>query len=212
MKKGDMDPLNVALVGLFVVLAINVFLYFRPKYIQEGFATIAIDGERIPQCLIRDSEAQALLASLDKNSPHYDEFKMIVQKALCMDADITGSAAGPYSTYQLPFATAHDIEPVASFVGRCVRRVVRSRDIEMVIGKFEERGNELLKQLCAKPDVALQKFRGILMRVMANISPVCIAPKANLDTPVGVRDPGYFEPESVKHLQEYTIKGGVQYF
>lgn len=206
-----MDPLNIALTAFFVVLSIAVFLYFRPKFISEGFTTIAL-SEDMPRCLLRDADAQSLLASLDKHSEHYGEFKLILQKALCIDADVTGSAAGPYTTYALPFATAHDIEPSASFVGRCVRNVARSRDIEMVIGKFQDRGNELLSQLCVNPTIQKHKFRHILLRVMAHITPVCIAPKANLDIPKGTRDPGYFMPESVKHLQEYTIRGDVQYF
>lgn len=206
-----MDPLHLALVGFFVVLALATFLYFRPKYVQEGFAAIALEEDTMPKCLLRDMDAQALLASLDRTSPNYPEFKLIVQKALCIDADITGSAAGPYSTYSLPFATAHDIEPAASFVGRCVRHTARSRDLEMVIGKFQDRGNELLSQLCPNAPQAKIQFRAILTKVMANISPVCIAPKANMDRPTGVRDPGYFEPESVKCLQDYTIQGGYQY-
>jgi len=224
-----MDPLQIAFGAFVCVLAIGIFLYFRPKFLQEGneqkegFATVALDGEAMPKCLLRDADAQGLLAqfqALKYAAPNsdtgaaYDELKMVLQKVLCIDADITGSAAGPYSTYQLPFVTAHDAEPAASFVGRCVRHSVRSRDVEYTIGKYEDRGKELIAQLCfdeATRKQAMSTFHNIVARVTRNISRVCIAPKANLDHPSGVRDPGYYEPENVQHLQEYTIQGDKQY-
>ena len=152
--------MRVAFYAFLVVLAIAIFLYFRPKFISrstEGFATIALDGETMPKCLIRDANSQQLLAQFQglkassapssATSVAYDEFKLILQKLLCIDADITGSGAGPFSTYQLPFATAHDIEPAANFVARCSKSALRSRDVEMAMEKFESRGKELIDRI-----------------------------------------------------------------
>lgn len=225
-----MKGLIYAAIGAYVVvISIMLFIYFRPKFInekftQEGFTTIAIDGEKIPKCFLRDAEAQRLLHMMhglrmqkpsSEASMAYDELKLILQKALCLDADVTGPAAGPYSTYQFPFTTAHDIEPTANLVGRCTRHVARERDIDMVIEKYDYRGSVLINQLCDNNSraTALNSFHSILDRVKRNIMTVCVAPKANLDKPTGVRDPGYFESEKVKSLTPYTISGGgKQYF
>lgn len=214
--------MNIALAAFFVALAIAAFLYFRPRFFAEGFATIALDGESMPKCFLRDAEAQRILAEFSgAQAPAsdagmaYAELKLILQKALCMDADITGSGAGPYSTYQMPFATAHDIEPAASFVGRCVKGAVRTRDLEMVIDKFEGRGVELIGTLCAdkaKRARVLEMFHNVLARASRNMADKCLVEKATLDIPAGPRDPGYFEPDSVKELGKYTITGNAQYF
>ena len=223
MVRIRMDPMNIALAAFFVALAIAAFLYFRPHFLAEGFATIALDGETMPKCFLRDTEAQRILvefagahrAPASDAAMAYAELKLILQKALCMDADITGSGAGAYSTYQMPFATAHDIEPAASFVGRCVKGAVRTRDLEMVIDKFEARGAELINTLCAdKAQRArvMNMFHNVLARASRNMADKCIVEKASLDVPAGARDPGYFEPDSLKELRPYAIQGGAQYF
>ena len=214
-----MDPLKIATYAFLVVLAIGIVLYLRPRFISEGFTTVAIEGEIMPRCLARDAESQALLAQLySKAAPNsdagvaYEEFKLILQKLLCIDADVTGSGMGAYSTYQLPYATAHDIEPAASFVGRCVRRAVRERDVMMVLEKFESRGNVLLKTICggdsAGMNATITAFNSIVKRVGARITSNCLMEKANMDVPAGPRDPGYFTPPNVEELGEYTLFGG----
>jgi hypothetical protein len=225
-----MDSSSAALIAFFVVLTISVAVYLRPELFRgialappacEGFTTIAIDGEMIPKCFLRDAEAQRLVAKLapavagaPPASPQamaLAELKVILQKALCIDADLAGAGMGPYSTYQLPYMTSHDVEPVANFVNRCLRNAVRSRDIEMVIGTLEQRGYTLLSILCGKPQ-ELSDAQGMLKNILAragrNISDYCLKEKASLDTPAGVRDPGYYEPPALKELRPYEIVGG----
>lgn len=225
-----MDSSIAALVAFFVVLTIAVFIYLRPSYFRlptgaygqcEGFTTIAIDGKSLPKCFLRDAEAQRLLAlfasiptTMAPASPAamaLAELTVILQKALCIDADLAGAGMGPYSTYQLPYLTSHDVEPAANFVGRCLRNAVRSRDIEMVIGTFEQRGNELLQTLCGNAQQlsdAQGMFKNIMGRAARNISEYCLKEKASLDMPAGVRDPGYYEPPALKELRSYEIVGG----
>ena len=218
-----MNPMRVAFYAFLVVLAIAIFLYFRPKFISrstEGFATIALDGETMPKCLIRDANSQQLLAQFQglkassapssATSVAYDEFKLILQKLLCIDADITGSGAGPFSTYQLPFATAHDIEPAANFVARCSKSALRSRDVEMAMEKFESRGKELIDQMTFDAESrrsSHQAFHAIVVRVQRNIAGPCLTPKSTLDVPAGVRDPGYYTPNGLEENGPYSIRG-----
>jgi len=204
---------------VFIILGC-VFLYaaYTNKHFPkiEGFTTIALDDQTLPKCFLRDAEAQSLIKDLSTsmNRSAFEELRLIVQKVLCIDADITGAGAGIYSTYQLPFATAHDIEPAASFVNRCVKHAARSRDVEMVIDKFEGRGAQLITSLVsdpAKKKQAMNQFHNILSRAASKITKNCLAEKSALDVPAGPRDPGYFVPGFVEEQGPYTIKGAVQY-
>jgi len=223
----DTRMMQIAAIFFVLLIVIGTYLYFRTRgynKVEEGFATIALDGEAMPKCFLRNVDAQNLLARFQAQkivSPNteagmaYDELKLIMQKALCIDADITGTAVGAYSTYQLPFATMHDMEPVANFVSRCRRQAVRERDVELTIGKLQSRGEELIKRLCvdkATAATAVNDF-GIIMRDVKNrISANCLEGKASaISRPMGVRDPGYFEPEAVKELSPYKITGDFQY-
>jgi hypothetical protein len=212
---------NIALAAFFVVVLVGIIVYFRPRFFSEGFTTIAIDSATAPKCFLRDADAQKLISkflavrNMPPSSPKamaLAELTLILQKMLCIDADITGAAMGPYSTYQLPYATAHDIEPAAEFVNRCLKNAVRSRDIEVAMGKFEDRGYELLDVLCGgTPEHAANKelFRGIVLRASRNISEYCLKPKNSLDTPAGPRDPAYFDPGSAaSDARPYQISGG----
>lgn len=211
---------NNVLIAFFVVVIIGVLLYFRPRFFSEGFTTIAIDDVTGPKCFLRDADAQKLIshfAAVKQMPPASEkamalaELTLILQKMLCIDADLAGSGMGPYSTYQLPYVTAHDIEPTANFVNRCIRNAVRSRDIEVQMGLFEDRGIELLNTLCGgtpehAQNVAL--FRGIVVRATRNISEYCLKEKNGLDRPAGPRDPGYYNPGGLVDSRPYEISGG----
>lgn len=215
-----MDWLNLALTAYFIVLAIGVFLYFRPRFMREGFATVAVDNGLLPTCFLRDVEAQQLITQFQKTrTPDQiaalQELTLIVQKVLCIDADVSGAGAGVYSTQKLPYATSHDMGPVQNLVSRCVSKSVRSNEIETVMDKFQARGNTLITSLCAdtiQQREALTKFHNILLRATSVIKVKCAAPKANMDIPAGPRDPGYHIPDSVLSYSEYNISGGADQY
>ena len=218
-----MGTLDIAILAFTMMIFMGIFLYFRPGFLREGFATLAVDEVSMPKCFLRDTEAQQILADFrdvqalpPASDAHmaFEELKLIMQKMLCMDADITGSGAGFYSTYSLPYGTAHDIEPAASFVGRCLRNAIRERDIEVAMDKFSTRGHALIDQMCHDPRRrrgAHDKFQNVLIRTTKQIQGVCLKPQAQMDIPAGPRDPGYYVPESIKDLRPYTIMGGKQY-
>lgn len=200
------------MIVFFVLVAICIFLYFRSCAVQEGFVTVAVDSDTMPICIARNIDAQKIFRLLEhRKEQEADELKLIIQKVLCIDADITGSGVGPFTTYKLPFATSHDIEPAASFVGRCVRQAVQDRDISMVMDTFYGRGMELIQHICKEPEerkVLTDGFHAILLYASRNITENCKIPKATLDTPAGPRDPGYYEPHTLQSYQSYTITGG----
>ncbi len=211
--------LYFALVGLILVVT---FLYVFPRYLSygpektEGFSTIALNDIDFPSCLARDYDAQKLLSSLktatkghaDSSTAAmaYQELSLIVQKLLCMDADITSLGAGVYASLRLPFNTQHDMEQVGTFVGRCLKNAVKERDIELTLGKLQDRGTALIAALChtskSKAE-AVTLFDGVVKRTKANITKVCLKEHASMDVPAGMRDPGYYIPEDVATLGPY---------
>ena len=187
---------------LFFIAFIAACLYF--VYIQEqaryeGFATHAIDAALFPKCFLRSADAQAMVQRLSPfaDREEYKELLQILQKVLCIDADVTGAGVGGYTTVHLPFATAHDIEPVGGFVGRCLRNAVKDRDIAIAFDKYRARGAVLIDALCGSDAVAKEQaaFVAIVDQAAAHVREACLRPIASMDTPAGVRDPGYFEPD-----------------
>ncbi len=196
-------------VELFFVVFIIACLYF--VYIQEaareGFATHAIDAESMPRCFLRDAAAQGLAQRLAPfvDREEYKELLHILQKILCIESDVSGAGIGGFATARLEFATAHDIEPVGNFVGRCLRGAVRQRDIDIAFDKYRSRGTVLLKELCGDADAAkeIEVFLQIVQRVAGAVGVACARKTASLDTPAGPRDPGYYEPGAVEFLSKF---------
>jgi len=210
-------------VGTVAIVGLVVWKKQKQPMVREGFATIALD-DPMPRCFTRDADAQSLMANfqgLKTVSPNsnaamaYEELKLILTKVLCIDADITGMGMGPYSTYGLAYATAHDIEPAASFVSRCIKKAVRSRDIEVAMSTFYNRGITLLGALCYDEVTrkwAQEKFHTIITRATRNITQNCLKEKATLDRPAGPRDPGFSQPRTSLEQSPYSIRGDFQYF
>lgn len=225
--------LETAFLFLVILTAIMAVLYLVPgilygskqKKTAEGFTTVALNKTTFPSCVARDMDAQRLLQDLyagthglppaADGAMAYQEFALIVQKLLCMDADITSLGAGEYATMLLPFNTQHDMEPVGSFVGRCLNNAVRERDIALTLGKLQDRGNVLIDLLCTS---AMSKanarttFDTIVQKTKQQISAVCLKPRASMDIPAGVRDPGYYTPPALQELGPYQNTAPTYHF
>jgi hypothetical protein len=195
---------NILTIGFLILFFITALLYLYPGFLgqREGFTTIAVDPTYHPKCFARDAEAQRLLAEVVNSVPNtpegiqwVDEFRLILTKLLCIDADITGSGSGVYSTMSLQFNTFHDMEPVANFVGRCLNRSLRERDVSLTLKKLETRGSELIMGTPGVDKAQKQLWVGALHNIATRTSQaihkVCLVPAANMDRPAGVRDPGY---------------------
>jgi len=229
MLSGELG-MKTAIVAFFIVVVIAAILYIWPRYLygslrkkeEEGFTTIALSRDTFPKCFARSPDAQKLLLGLQSATVGlesssdavmaYSEFSMILQKILCMDADITSLGAGIYSTYSLPFSTLHDMEPVGSFVGRCLKNAVKGRDIELTFGKLQARGNHLISVLCMNKETEVRArtaFDRIVSDAVKRISSVCLKEHASMDIPAGVRDPGYYTPPALTELSQYQETGTI---
>jgi hypothetical protein len=215
-----MEYMMIVYLAVAALVLVATFLYLFPRYLSygpktEGFSTIALNNSDFPACLARDYDAQRLLTQLKAHlhgapsssaAMAYEELSLIVSKLLCMDADITSLGAGVYSSLRLPFSTQHDMEPVGTFVGRCLKNAVKERDIKLTLGKLQDRGTVLISVLCQGTPAkaaALTLFDGVVKRTEANITRVCLKEHGSMDVPAGVRDPGYYMPTDVAGLGPY---------
>jgi len=206
-------------VGALALTIIIAVLIVSIQNTKEGFSTVAVDRELMPRCFTRDADAQYILSALQgtkaANPDAFGELSLILQKMLCVDADVTGQGVGPYQSFQLPFVTQHDLEPAASFVGRCLKGAVRSRDLELTIDKWEKRGVVLLQALSKGNEAVrgecLTRFHSVAKRSARNIGQACTSQRVSMDVPAGPRDPGYTIPNGLDEQGPYSIRGDAQY-
>lgn len=193
-------------------------MYPQLPPVRERFSSPAVAPE-MPTCVKRSADAQALLALLpanrcgdDYHSPSEDdidriELRLILNKLTCLDSDVVNSGVAGYNTLYLKFNTSHDTEPLTNFVGRCLNGGARTRDIELIMDKYEKRGIELISRITKKegsnPETAFKYFKSVISTTMQSLTFNCKMSRAQLDRPAGVRDPGYSTPFSVEKLAPF---------
>lgn len=214
-------------IGIIVILVIAVLIiHMRPGFgfdldpyptavTTEGFTTVSIHPTLSPQCVSRSTDAQKLLARVasagtgsgsgaEGTSAEADELRLLVSKLCCMEADIAAPSAGVYRTMGLQFRTSQDMEPPSTIVGRCLRNAVNSRDIDLIIEKYKQRGHVLLKKLqLPNTNSAIEEFDNVVTRLQFAMTSFCLKPSPSMDHPIGARDMGFWEPEDVADLSQY---------
>ena len=207
----------LALVVFLFVLAL-MLVHWKPKGVEnfvdvsnqkinvEPFAVAAVDPARMPACAARSASAQSLLArfaSIPESDDAASELRLLISKMCCIEADILTPAAGTYRTAPLQFRTSHDMEPASTLVGRALAGAVQSRDVMLIMDKFNKRGAELIKAIfggdCAD---ATADFAAVSNTTRAALSST-VRPVPTMDHPVGARDLGFWEPERVADLSQY---------
>jgi hypothetical protein len=167
----------------------------------EGFANLLSSQSNQSECVRRSREAQNLLDRIAATSSETaQELRLLVTKICCMEADIVSPIPGTYRTLQLQFRTSDDIEPPATLVGRCLQKAMNARDIELIAEKFRVRGDSLIHELNL-PSIADSEMDAIVTQLQNTMSACIIKPQ--MDIPTGVRDMGFWEPDSVSELNTY---------
>jgi hypothetical protein len=195
----------IAMFAALIILAL-LLVHYRPAagVGLEGFAVAAVDPRRMPACVERSTDAQALLARIATlNGEDADEMRLMVSKMCCMEADITGSSPGVYRTVSLQFRTSHDLEAASSLVARCLANAMPTRDVELIVEKFTKRGHELLKNLTSGCADAQREFDAVVSRLGRALEVSCRQVQPSMDHPIGARDMGFWEPEKVAGLSQY---------
>jgi hypothetical protein len=202
-----MTSYTYMLLGALFVVALLLVIY-RPASVTEPFATAAVDPVRVPACTARSEDAQKLLARIAEFPQENDEaaeLRMLVSKLCCMEADISAPSAGMMRTLNFQFRTSQDTEPASSFVSRCIKNAVQQRDIDIVVEKMQERGHKLLSVLlggaCAEEHALFDK---VVMRTRTSMMTFCLMKQPTMDHPIGARDMGFWEPDSVADLSQYN--------
>lgn len=215
----------------YIVLIIIIVLfgiYFRkyPKFPPMErksieFFSSAVTGPAEPTCVRRNADAQALLQIFPQcayTSPSEDaidrtELKLIINKLTCIDADVNKTGIPGYNTANLPYNTSHDTEPLINFVGRCLNHGANTRDIDLIMGKYESRGVELITRIGKSANIdtkqAYDLYRALLNTTYVVLSTNCIKEAKLLDRPHGPRDPGYAMPHSVATLAPFNVSATV---
>lgn len=192
-----------ALVVALLVIAFFL-IHFKPTA-TEGFAVAAVDPARVPACTERSTSAQSLLARFADQPATNEavaELRLLLSKLCCLEADITTPVGGAPRTHRLQFRTSHDMEAASTLVGRCNAGAVPARDVELIMTKFEKRGNELIDEVLSSCPEAKREFADVLARVQTALSS-CVRVAPTMDQPAGPRDLGYWESNTVADLSQY---------
>jgi hypothetical protein len=175
---------------LFVVLAV-IELYPR-RFLYENFAS----SQTYPACSYQTaSEYNVKKRELD----------VLLAKIAAMKTDITEGIGRVYKSIDVPYSTEQDVEPAATLVGRCHKKVIRQRDIELATDRYLIRGRQLIKALDAYyPAVtqsATQELESKVGTLKAVMLDKCLKTQPQLDMPDGVRDPAFYEPPELEELR-----------
>ena len=178
------------IIFLFVVLAI-VQLYPR-RVLYETFAS----PQTYPAC----SYETASEYNVKKR-----ELDVLFAKIAAIKTDITEGIGRVYKSIDIPYSTEQDVEPAATLVGRCHKKVIRQRDIELATDRYLIRGRQLIKALDAYyPAVkqsASQELESNVGTLKAVMLDKCLKTQPQLDMPDGVRDPAFYEPPALEELR-----------
>jgi len=178
------------IIFLFVVLAI-VQLYPR-RVLYETFAS----PQTYPAC----SYETASEYNVKKR-----ELDVLFAKIAAIKTDITEGIGRVYKSIDIPYSTEQDVEPAATLVGRCHKKVIRQRDIELATDRYLIRGRQLIKALDAYYPAVTQSASKELESNVGSLKAVmldkCLKTQPQLDMPDGVRDPAFYEPPSLEELR-----------
>ena len=209
-------------VWAFLALVLGLFFAYMTFVLMrngrtmprvEGFgAPVAGVG---PDCLRDSREAAGLIglfsgktSSVEAGPTDLQELTAICSKLACLKRDLMAVVGQVSATLHQPFATAHDLEPVAETVGRCLAKSLPARDLELSFDKWKTRGRFLLKRLCtaygltpAEQKQADDLFNGLLVDVYDVALQRCVATVSDAVDP---HQPAPLSPPELDGLRPYT--------
>ncbi len=208
------------IIGIFIAyLALTMITKAdtMPKFVKEGFGAPVV-GAGIPDCLRESNEAAQIISlflgrvgSVEEGAPDLEELKVLLSKLACMKRDLVSTAGVVNATLYQPFATAHDVEPVAETVGRCFAKTIPPRDLEISFDKWKTRGRFLINRLCgaANYDAAqTQQVNSLFNTVLVDVYDIaqqkCLAGQPEIMDKATPRDVKPFSPPELEDLRKYT--------
>lgn len=185
-----MHELSLLLL-LFVVLFIAQL--FPRRFLYENFTS---PNDSFPSCSYQTSS--------DYNVKKR-ELDVLFQKIEAIEADVQEGTGRVYKSIAIPYSTEQDIEPAAVLVGRCHKKAIRQRDIELATDRYQIRGEQLIKALSdyhpQYADSTRSTLRSNIESLKATMLNKCLKDQPRLDVPDGVRDPAFYEPPTLEALR-----------
>lgn len=149
----------IAVVGAVLATTVAAFVWSQSDttpIMSEGFG-----GPAAPDYLRTTSELAELIAfftdredTTEEGPDDLREMTLLCSKLSAFKKDIVGVARVVNATASLPYATAHDIEPVAETTARCLSKTIPERDLNLIIDKWGSRGEILLRRLCTEYEIS----------------------------------------------------------
>lgn len=185
-----MHELSLLLL-LFVVLFIAQL--FPRRFLYENFTS---PNDSFPSCSYQTSS--------DYNVKKR-ELDVLFQKIEAIEADVQEGTGRVYKSIAIPYSTEQDVEPAAVLVGRCHKKAIRQRDIELATDRYQIRGEQLIKALSdyhpQYADSTRSTLRSNIESLKATMLNKCLKDQPRLDVPDGVRDPAFYEPPTLEALR-----------
>jgi len=146
----------IAVVGAALATSVAAFMMSKSDTIpMEGFG-----GPAAPDHLRPTSELAEIVGFFsgrkdvtEEGPEDLREMTLLCNKLASFKKDIVGVARVVNATASIPYATAHDIEPVAETTARCLSKTIPERDLNLIIDKWGSRGEVLLRRLCTEYEV-----------------------------------------------------------
>jgi hypothetical protein len=186
---------------LLLILVLFAAQQFPRRFLTENFAGQA----EFPQC----SYETASEYNVKKH-----ELDVLNQKMEDMRLDISQGRGKINYSIDSPYSTEQDIEPAAVLVGRCQKKLLRQRDIELATDRYLTRGNQLIDGLNAFFPAATAATRSKLKASVSSLKSLmleqCMTNQPQLDMPEGVRDPAFYEPPKLEELRATSTFMNVQ--
>jgi hypothetical protein len=192
---------------LLLVAVLFIAQLFPRRFLNENFETQqnGTFEPGYPQC----SYETASEYNIKKR-----ELDVLLQKMEDIRMDLTQRRGRIYHTIDTPYSTEQDIEPAATLVGRCQRKLLRQRDIELATDRYLTRGNQLIDGINAYFPSATATARSNLKTRVISLKTLmleqCITAQPQLDMPEGVRDPAFYEPPKLEELRATSTFMNVQ--
>lgn len=133
----------------------------QPTMRMEGFFGGPARGAGIPDCTRTSQEAAKLISMFQKKASStgegaddLQEFSILLGKLACLKRDLMSPGQIVEATRKQPFATTHDMEPVAETAARCFAKTMPKRDLDLSFDKWSQRGDLLVRRLCTSYDLS----------------------------------------------------------
>jgi hypothetical protein len=213
----DTSTVVASSLSLLFVAGIVGYSVYLTSCDVDGFAG-PVAGSGAPDCSRALDDVAKLhdLLSLkrvdtDAGADDMRELDLILSKLACFKRDLMGQGVVS-ATLKQPFATAHDLEPVAETTARCFAKTLPERDLQLGLEKWGSRGTLLIKNISeaahlsdSEEKEALRLFGSAMYDVSNVAMSVCCSVTVDptiAGASVG-RGPAGYEPPGLVTLREY---------